>query len=47
MLIFFLLLLTDKQDAVLRRKIVKYAAQLVNGSINEGKIRYVDGKYIW
>lgn len=38
---------TDKQDAVLRRKIVKYAAQLVNGSINEGKIRYVDGKYIW
>ena len=38
--------LTDKQDAVLRRKIVKYAAQLVNGSINEGKIRYVDGKYI-
>lgn len=37
----------DEQDAVLRRKIVKYAAQLVNGSINEGKIRYVDGKYIW
>lgn len=39
--------LTDKQDAILRRKIVKYAAQLINCSIHEGKIRCVNGKYVW
>lgn len=39
--------LSEKQDAILKRKIIKYARQLVNGSIAEGKIREVNGKYVW
>ena len=37
--------LSQKQDAVLARKITKYARQLVNGSIAEGKIVEHGGRY--
>lgn len=39
--------ISDKQDIYLRRKIVKYAGQLVRGSIAEGKIKKENGKYVW
>lgn len=37
--------LSSKQDAFLVKRITKYARQLVDGSIAEGKIKVVDGKY--
>ena len=37
--------LSEKQDAVLLRKIKKYACQLVMGSIKEGKIVEYNGRY--
>lgn len=37
--------LTDKQDAILAKKIKKYARQLVEGSIREGKIVEYQGRY--
>lgn len=37
--------LSVKQDAILVKRITKYARQLIDGSIAEGKIRVENGKY--
>jgi hypothetical protein len=39
--------LSPKQDAILQRKIVKYAGQLVNQSIDRGLIKKVNNVYVW
>ena len=40
--------LSPKQDAILARKIKKYAGQLIEGSIAEGKIKKtLNGHYTW
>lgn len=39
--------LTQKQMIALKKAMPKYAGQLVKCSINSGKIRKENGKYIW
>ena len=39
--------LSPKQDAILQRKIVKYAGQLIDNSISDGKIKKEGSKYVW
>ena len=39
--------LTDRQLNVVRRRMPKYASQLVNYSLEQGKIRKTRGGYTW
>lgn len=39
--------LSDKQMVIVKKKIGKYAGQLVRSSINSGKIKKVGKEYVW
>lgn len=39
--------LTSRQLAVVRKRMPKYAAQLIEWSLEQGKIRKVEGGYTW
>ena len=39
--------LSAKQLEIVKNKMVKYARQIIEGSIREGKIRKEKGRYIW